>query len=398
MWIQRTLSATLPSIAGQFPVLVLTGPRQVGKTSLLEHLFPQHRYLSLDDASLAEMAETQPQAFLDTYAPPVILDEVQYAPALFRYLKVAVDKARQEHGRYLLTGSQGFALMREISDSLAGRVAVVPMLGLSMREWLDYQKIIAAQAPDPWQFLFRGGYPALWATPDNPPDRDRWYQSYVSTYLERDLRALLRVGNLRDFERFLRACAARCSQTLNMSDIGRDVGISPTTAREWISVLEASNVIFLLEPYYKSLGKRLVKSPKLYFTDTGLATYLMGFRSADSMRTSTQIGALWENHVVNQWLRWRDWETPAASLWYWRDQGGNEVDVLIELDGRLHAIEIKLTERPSSRDLRGLKTLQRFYGDNAIASSRIACTCQQPFNITENITAQPGWTVANAVN
>lgn len=393
MWIPRTLSAALIDASRQFPVLVLTGPRQVGKTSLLEHLFPNHRYVSLDDASLAEMAETQPQAFLQAHPPPVILDEVQYAPGLFRYLKVAADKAKNKNGQYLLTGSQSYALMQGVSDSLAGRAAIIPMLGLSMQEWLDFQgaQTATVDSNNPWEFLFRGGFPALWATPENPIDRDRWFQSYISTYLERDLRALLRVGNLRDFERFLRACAARCSQTLNMSEIGRDVGVSATTAREWISVLQASNMIFLLEPYYRSLGKRLVKSPKLYFTDTGLAAYLMGFRSAEIMRTSNPMGALWENHVINQWLRWRDWQVPSASLWYWRDQGGNEVDLLIELDGRLQAIEIKLAERPSARDMRGLRALKRFYGPELIASTRIACTTQQPFMVAEGITAVPGW-------
>lgn len=393
MWIPRALSPALTAAARQFPIVVLTGPRQVGKTSLLERLFPKHRYLSLDDASLAEMAETQPQAFLQAHTSPVILDEVQYAPGLFRYLKVAVDRAKNKNGQYLLTGSQSYLLMQGVSESLAGRAAIIPMLGLSMQEWLDFQGIEAAaiHSNNPWEFLFRGGFPALWATPENPLDRDRWFQSYISTYLERDLRALLRVGNLRDFERFLRACAARCAQTLNMSEIGRDVGISATTAREWISVLQASNMIFLLEPYYRSLGKRLVKSPKLYFTDTGLANYLMGFRSQENMRTSNQMGALWENHVITQWLRWRDWQVPAASLWYWRDQGGNEVDLLIELDGKLQAIEIKLTERPSVRELRGLRALKKFYGPESLASEQIACTAQQPFTVSEGVMAVPGW-------
>ena len=391
MWIHRAISPSLTSAAREFPVVVLTGPRQVGKTSLLERLYPNFRYLSLDDANLAEMAETQPQAFLQANPPPVILDEVQYAPGLFRQLKVAVDKAKGTTGQYLLTGSQSYALMHGVSESLAGRAAVIPMLGLSMQEWTDCQcgEEVAIHATDRWSFLFRGGFPALWANPLNPLDRDRWYQSYISTYLERDLRALLRVGNLRDFERFLRVCAARCSQTLNMSEIGRDVGISATTAREWISVLQASNIIFLLEPYYRSLGKRLVKTPKLYFTDTGLVTYLMGFRSQESMRTGNAIGALWENHVVNQWLRWRDWQMPAASLWYWRDQSGNEVDLLIELDGQLQAIEVKLTELPGGRDLRGLRALQRFYGPASIASAKIACTPPQSFVVSEGGVAVP---------
>jgi predicted AAA+ superfamily ATPase len=271
MWIKRVLADELRKLTASFPVVALVGPRQVGKTSLLEHDFPEFRYVSLDTASQAEMAETRPAEFLQRFPPPVIIDEVQYAPALFRHIKAYVDAHRHEKGLFLLTGSQNYALMQEISDSLAGRAAVIPFLGLSGAEWLA-SPVAAGSA---WgKFWLRGGYPGLWNDPT--VSRERWYQGYLATYLERDVRNILRVGSLRDFERFLRACAARCAQTLNMSDLGRDVGISATTAREWIGALQASNQILLLEPYHRSLGKRLVKSPKLYFTDTGLAAFLMG--------------------------------------------------------------------------------------------------------------------------
>jgi len=215
----------------------------------------------------------------------------------------------------------------------------------------------------------------------------------VATYLERDVRNLLKVGSLRDFERFLRACAARCGQTLNMSEIGRDVGISATTAREWISVLVASNQVLLLEPYYRSLGKRLAKSPKLYFTDTGLAAYLMGYQSAKGLWESPQAGALWESYVVNQWVRWRDWHHPAATLWYWRDQAGNEVDLLIEVDQRLIAIECKRAERPPPEVGRGVARLRRFYGDAAVSHAFVACTTTEPYDLAPGVTAVPGWQV-----
>lgn len=391
MWIERDLMRVLPRLAGQFPALVLVGPRQVGKTSLLIQAFPDHRYVTLDAPALAEMAETRAQAFLAEYPRPVILDEVQYAPALFRHIKVVIDAHRNQPGQFILTGSQNFTLMREVADSLAGRAAVIPMLGLSASEWRA-----RPQADDAisWaEFLWRGGYPALWAEPSNPPERDRWYQGYVATYLERDVRNLLNVGSLRDFDRFLRACAARCAQTLNMSEIGRDVGISATTARQWVSVLQASNQIFLLEPYYRSLGKRLAKSPKLYFTDTGLAAYLMGYQTAQGLMAGREAGALWENHVVTQWLRWRDWHAPAAGLWYWRDQGGNEVDLLIELEGRIEAIECKLTERPEARDARGIARLRAFYGAERVARGWIACTTAQSYILPSEVVAMPGWTV-----
>lgn len=390
MWIEREISSELGEIAASFPVVVVVGPRQVGKTSVIERTFASLDYVSLDVAANAEMAETRPEDFLRLHPPPVVLDEIQYAPAFFRQIKTYVDQHRSRNGLFILSGSQNFMLMKNVADSLAGRAAVIPFSGLSGLEW---QAAHSSVNDTLWrEFLWRGGFPRLWDTPESPISRDRWYQGYLATYLERDVRNLLQIGNLRDFERFLRACAARCAQTLNMSEIGRDVGISATTARQWISVLQASNQIILLEPYYKSLGKRLVKSPKLYFTDTGLAAFLMGFQSADSLWNSTSVGALWENHVISQWQKWRDWHKPAASLWYWRDQSGNEVDLLIESDNRLTAIECKLAERPSGHDLRGLSRLEDFYGADVITHSFLACTTKQSFDLAPKITAVSGWT------
>jgi len=390
MWIERVISQELGQIAAAFPVVVLVGPRQVGKTSVLERTFPDYEYISLDVAANAEMAETRPEDFLRLHPPPLVLDEIQYAPAFFRQIKTFVDANRPRNGLFILSGSQNFMLMQQVADSLAGRAAVIPFSGLSGQEW---QGSRSAPTNPPWrEFLWRGGFPRLWDDPEQPVSRDRWYQGYLATYLERDVRNLLQIGNLRDFERFLRACAARCAQTLNMSELGRDVGISATTARQWISVLQASNQIILLEPYFKSLGKRLAKSPKLYFTDTGLATFLMGFQTAEALWNSRAAGAIWENHVINQWQKWRDWRQPAASLWYWRDQGGNEVDLLIESDNRLTAVECKLAERPGGQDLRGLKRLREFYGADNIAHSYLACTTQHPFDPAPGITAISGWT------
>jgi hypothetical protein len=388
MWIDRQVTDSVLRDLGSFPVVVLTGPRQVGKTSLTERIFPGHRYVSLDAGAHAEMAQTRPEEFLARYPAPAIYDEVQHAPALFRHIKALVDSRRGENGLFVLTGSQSLPLMRSVSDSLAGRAAVIPLLGLSAGEWAS----VAADSPDFAGFAWRGSFPALWCH-DPPPSRDRWYQSYVATYLERDVRSLLNVGNLRDFERFIRACAARVAQTLNMSEIGRDVGVSTQTARNWTSVLEASGQIALLEPYHRSLGKRLAKSPKLYFTDTALAAFLSGHADADAMWRSPQAGALFENHVVSQWLRWRNWVEPSAGLWYWRDQGGNEVDLLVERGGRLWAIECKLTERPSPRDARGIGRLRSFYGDDAVAGAFVACTASAPHGIAPGVAAVPGWDV-----
>jgi uncharacterized protein len=390
MWIERDIARELPGIAASFPVVVLAGPRQVGKTSVLERTFPGYTYLSLDVAAHAEMAETRPEDFLRRYPPPLVLDEVQYAPSFFRQIKTHVDAHRGQNGLFILSGSQDFTLMAGVADSLAGRAAVISFSGLSGGEW---QRAYPTSAPFRREFLWRGGFPRLWDDPDNPVSRDRWYQGYLATYLERDVRNLLAIGSLRDFERFLRACAARTAQTLNMSEIGRDVGISATTARQWTSVLQASKQVVLLEPYYKSLGKRLAKAPKLYFTDTGLAAFLMGFPSADSLWNSSSLGPLWENHVIGQWTRWRDWSQPSAALWFWRDQAGNEVDLLIEQGAGLVAVECKVTERPTARDVRGIMKLTDFYGSQAITAAYIACTADQPFMVTEKVLAQSGWSV-----
>jgi uncharacterized protein len=391
MWIEREISEELAHVAKAFPVLVLTGPRQVGKTSLLERTFPDLTYVSMDVAVNAETAETRPQDFLERYPPPVVLDEIQYAPSFFRHIKTYVDSRRGENGLFVMTGSQNFVLMSSVADSLAGRAAVIPFLGLSGVEWDQAQEIRKGHS---WQeFLWRGGFPALWSDPDRLPARERWYQGYVTSYLERDVRNLLNIGSLRDFERFVRACATRCGQSLNLSEIGRDVGVSATTSKQWLSVLQASNQVYLLEPYHRSLGKRLVKTPKIYFTDTGLAAYLMGFGSPESLWQSRHAGPLWENYVVMQWLRWRDWHEPSLNLWYWRDQGGNEVDLILEKDQKLFPVECKLAERPDRRALQGIARLKAFYGDDVAEKGYVACPVPAAYELDPGLTVVSGWKV-----
>jgi len=391
MWIERELTSELQCVAETFPVVALVGPRQVGKTSLLERIFPEHRYVSLDVAANAEEAETRPKEFLQRNPPPVVVDEIQYAPSFFRHIKTYVDSRKGQNGLFVLTGSQNFLLMENLAESLAGRAAVIPFLGLSGKEW---RSASAASGGHEWkEFLWKGGFPALWADPEKGPSRERWYQGYVATYLERDVRNLLNVGSLRDFERFLRACAFRCGQALNLSELGRDVGISTPTAKQWLSVLQASNQIVLLEPYFRSLGKRLSKTPKLYFTDTGLSSYLMGFASSEALWLSREAGALWENHVVNQWLRWRDWHEPSLGLWYWRDQAGNEVDLLLERNRRLIAVECKLKEKPDTKDLRGIERLRKFYGDAEVPGAYIACPDDVHFDLRPDVSVVSGWEV-----
>ena len=325
MWITRIMEDRLRRLAAAFPVLILTGARQTGKTALLKRLFPDHHYVSLDLQLLAEQAEEAPASFLKDHPAPVVIDEVQYAPGMFRHLKVVVDGARSRKGQFILTGSQKFPLMREVSDSLAGRCAVVELPGLCVEEMRH-----AGWRPEPagaGEMLVRGSFPELWA--DRTIPAREFYQSYVSTYLERDLRQIVNVGSLRDFERFLRACAVRAGQLLNKSSIARDVGISQTTAGQWLSALEAGNQVTLLEPFFANVGKRLVKSPKLYFNDTGLLCFLLGI-GADDLGRSPLTGPIWENFVCAELRTRLELTRPEWSLWFYRDQQNREADFLVQ--------------------------------------------------------------------
>src|SRR5258708_8497027 len=285
MWIARSIEARLRRSARTRPVVVLTGARQTGKTSTLRRLFPNHCFVSLDLPTEAEQAEKEPGSFLQRHPAPVIIDEVQYAPGLFRQMKTGVDANGERNGQVLLTGSQKFTLMKSVSDSLAGRVDVIELETLSfaeIRAALPQTRVESA--------VLRGGFPELYANPDI--DLVAYYNSYLATYLERDVRSLANVGSLRDFERFVRACAIRSANLLNKADLARDVGISPSTADHWLSTLEASVQVLLLEPWFSNRTKSIVKSPKLYLADTGLLCALLNIRSEDALHQSPAAGAI----------------------------------------------------------------------------------------------------------
>ncbi len=339
MWIERDLTERIRTLVSRFPALLLTGPRQVGKTALLRHTFPGLSFATLDLPSLAEAAETTPGEFLEKQGSPLILDEVQYAPGLFRHMKAAIDADRHRMGRFLMTGSHRFALMQSITESLAGRCAVVELAPLSMRE---LRSSLGWDGPGEEQVLWRGGFPDLWRDPGLDP-RD-FFTSYVVTYLERDVRSAMRVGSLRDFERFLRACAMRSGQLLNLADLGRDVGIAATTVRDWISVLQASGLVLLLEPWFGNLGKRLIKAPKLYLRDTGLACFLLGIDSPTGLLRSPFLGPLWEAFVLGELLAAIAAAGSSAKVFFWRDASGTEVDFAIEHQGRVRLVEVKWAE------------------------------------------------------
>ncbi|HDZ23087.1 MAG TPA: ATP-binding protein [Desulfobacteraceae bacterium] len=382
MWIKRKYEKTLKDLFKQFPVVVLTGARQVGKTALVQRLFPGFSYVSLDLPSLSEQAEQNPHDFLAGHEEPLIIDEVQYAPSLFRHLKGIVDK-KKTPGRFILTGSQNFSLMQGISESLAGRCAVLNMLNLSFRELKE-----TVETADADSYLFKGGFPELYEKPEI--DSRFWYAAYLATYLERDVRNISTVGNLRDFDRFLRASAIRTGQILSYSELARDVGIAPNTAKKWISILQASGQIVLIEPYHRNLGKRLIKSPKLYMCDTGLAAFLMGFEKLDEVMRHPVAGALWETHVVMQVVRHYFSRGRHLPLWYWRTVHGAEVDLLIEKGGRFVAVEAKTSESPDKKALKGIQALQRFYGNQSLISGYIASRTLHAYPLSDTVKAVPG--------
>ena len=353
MEFQRELSTAVRRLAAHFPAVVVAGARQTGKTTLLTRLFPDYRYVSLDLPAQAQLAEEDPRSFLERHPPPLLVDEVQYAPKLFRYLKVAIDRDRGANGRFILTGSQKFSLMREVSDSLAGRCGVLELEAMSIEElgdtFHDYE-----QREGIARVLVRGFMPQLWKDLElRPAD---YFSSYQATYLERDVRQLLNVSSLRDFDRFMRASAVRSGHLLNKTELSKEVGISNRTVTEWLNVLQASNQITLLEPYFANVGKRLVKTPKLYFNDVGLLCFLLGLNQ-DSVTDSYLVGSIWETFLFSELRKYLSAAAPEASVWFYQDQS-REVDFVIEKDARMTLAEAKWKELPNRRDFRQMRAVQ----------------------------------------
>ncbi len=382
MWFSRNTEPLLRRYARQFPVVLVTGARQTGKTSLLRHCFPDTAYVTLDDPAAALRARNAPADFLASLATPCIIDEVQYAPGLFRHLKIAVD-AKTKPGRYYLTGSQQFGLMHNVSESLAGRCGVITLMTLSVEEIRSAAKISVRD------YIMSGGYPAVHAgAVAEPAD---WYPSYTATYLERDVRNVINVTSLSDFNRLLRSLALRTAQSLSLSDLARDVGIAPNTVRSWLSVLNASGIVHPLEPYFRNMGKRLVKSPKVYFCDTGLLVHLLGIRSWDDLVASPLAGAVWETYAFNQVFRSLLKREPVSPpLWFWRTRDGHEVDFIIERGGVFTAIEAKMKELPDAGDIAALDRFASIVGEKAFRKGYVLCPAKGPFPVSGKVEAHDG--------
>lgn len=355
-YFHRKLEHALKEALKQFPVVLITGPRQAGKSTLLQHVLKGVNYVTFDDVLARNLAETDPTLFLKTYEPPLILDEIQYVPSLFSPIKLLVDAHRRKVGQYILTGSQLFPLMKGVSESLAGRVAIFQLYPLSWKEIPDADPFdVMATAKQ----MLKGFYPEFQVNPELNPKF--WHSSYLSTYLERDLRAMRNIHDLGQFQRFLVLLAARAGQILNLNEIGKECGISQTTAKDWLTILQATSIVYLLEPYYKNITKRVIKSPKLFFVDTGLLCYLLRVEKVEQLIHSPFSGHIFENMVVMEKVKQFAEKGERAPCYYYRTAGGLEIDLLIDHGDHLDAFEIKFTSTPSSEMTRALVQFKNEY-------------------------------------
>ena len=372
-YLPRALERVIRKASREFPVLVLTGPRQSGKTTLLRHVLARtHAYVSLEPPDVRLSASRDPRGFLAFHPPPVIFDEVQYAADLLPYIKEIVDERRQDKALYVLTGSQNLLLLDRVTETLAGRAAMLQLLPMSAREEegetdrpFAWERSPASSgrtrkglgSADLWKRLLVGGYPELVADPSR--DVSLCHGSYVQTYLERDVRGLRQIGDLTQFQGFVRTIAARSGQLLNLTDVARDLGLAANTARAWLAVLEATYQVVVVRPYFANIGKRLVKTPKVYFMDTGTLCYLTGLRDPEHAASGPMAGALFETAVLSEILKTLHGRGEEPRIHFWRTSAGTEVDFIVEVNARLVPIEVKSSATPRPEMAAGVAAFRR---------------------------------------
>ncbi len=403
MYIKRQIQKVFEVAERYYPIVMVTGARQVGKTTFLRAIKTAERnYVTLDDPRERVIAQTDPALFLQKHPSPVIIDEIQYAPELFPYLKMIVAENKQA-GQYWLTGSQQFHLMKNVTESLAGRVALIELMGFSEAEILgSISKIkLFSTLPEElklrettatknqleyiYERILRGSMPEL--VINKGLGTELFYNSYIQTYLKRDVKALTQVGNETQFFKFLRAIAARTAHVLNKADIAKDIGISPKTVDSWLSILVASGIVFLLEPYFTNINKRLVKSPKLYMLDTGLCCFLCGWTDWKTLESGAQNGAILENWVISELLKNHKYNGSSAQFYYLRTRDNSEIDLIIAQNGLLYPVEIKKAANPAKKDIRNFVTLRNLTKE--IGHGGVICFSDKVYAIDEMNSAIP---------
>lgn len=355
--IPRQMISKLQDLATKFPIIAVIGPRQSGKTTLVQHTFPDLPYVSLENLDHREFAATDPRGFLAHYSEGAIFDEIQRVPLLFSYMQSVVD-ATQKLGQFILTGSHNFLLLESINQSLAGRVAILKLLPLSLSELRNANFPMTESD----QYLFQGFYPRIYDREIPAPD---WYPNYIQTYIERDVRLIKNISDLNTFHRFLRLCAGRIGQILNLSSLGDDCGISHNTASSWLSILEASFIIFLLRPHFKNFNKRMIKMPKLYFYDPGIAVSLLGIENQSQLATHYLRGSLFEGMIIAELIKYRYNSGMEPSCYFWRDKTGLEIDCLIEKADRLIPVEIKAGKTITADYFHNLQSWEKLAGTDS---------------------------------
>jgi len=397
MYISRSLSKLIHESTATFPVVLVTGARQVGKTTVFERsMEPERTYVTLDDPQTKALAKSDPPLFLQAFKPPLLIDEVQYAPELFPHIKIAVDRARRK-GMFWLTGSQPFQLMKDVSESLAGRVAVLELAGLSQSEKFgrsDYPFLPDDICLEPrpvhdlyslYEAILRGSFPELHANPS--VNRTIFHSSYLKTYIERDIRQLVQISDESRFLTFVRTAAARTGQLLNFNDMARDVGVSANTVKSWISVLETSGLIYLLPPYHSNIAKRALKTPKLYFTDTGLCSFLCGWETVETLAHGAMSGAMLETYVVSEIVKSYRHNGLSLNLFFYRDRDNREIDLVIERNGTLYPIEIKKSASPKADDAKHFNILSRF--GKPVGTGAVVCLHEKFLPLSQNALIVP---------
>ncbi|GHV72708.1 ATPase [Spirochaetia bacterium] len=409
--LERTMKKVIEQTSKGFPVLLLTGQRQIGKTTLLESMASKdRRYVSLDDLQARNMAKNDPSAFIQQYEPPVIIDEVQYAPELFTYIKIHVDqhklKGEKPKGAFWLTGSQQYRLMEGIQESLAGRVAILDMLGLSYKEIIEkpfagepfwpsmemaHRKPFSRELSirEVYEHIWNGSFPQMLV--DKNINRKLFYSSYIQTYISRDIKDFYNITNELAFHNFLVAVAARTGQLLNYTNLANDVDIDLKTAKHWLSILERTAIIQLLRPYSPNVTKRIVKTPKVYFLDTGLASYLTNWDSPDSLMAGAMNGQMLETWVFGEILKsfWHNGDNPA--IYFYRDTNQKEIDFVLEKNMTLYPIEVKKSAMPSRTDLRHFKVLETL--GKKVGTGAVLCLYPTVMPLGEDVISYPVWEI-----